>query len=201
MNDTIRRVKPAAVTSEHRVQLFDTRESLADSVAAFLHEGFAAGERLFVVAKLHNVDRIAPALGRRGCDVAAATADRRIVVLDAAVTLAQISVDGQPKAHLFDRVIGARVRELSAGASVRAYGEMVDLLAEQEGYEAALKIEEMCNGLTEQCSLRLLCGYSSAHFAPATHESILRRICHAHTSARAEADDALGEWLLSGACP
>src|SRR2546427_6739926 len=45
------KVVRGGLTSEHIVQFFDTRESLADSVAAFLAEGCRQGERLILLAR------------------------------------------------------------------------------------------------------------------------------------------------------
>jgi hypothetical protein len=186
-----------AVSSEHVVQLFDTPESLGDAVGSFFHDGLAEGGRLLLVAKRENARRIGTALRARGWEPDAAVADGRMVVLDAVSTLAELGGSRWLSRHLFDDLIGGRVRQLCDGSPLRIYGELVELLAEQGEPEAALQLEEFWNGLSEECSFKLLCGYSSAHFASPNTESILQRICRAHTASRSTLDDTLGDWLLT----
>ena len=187
------------VSSEHIVQIFDTTESLADTVSAFLHDGYRRGDHVLVVAKPKNWAAVSDRLEERACPVAAAIAAGRLVVLDAATTLAKFMRHGLPDAHLFSSVIGDLVHRLNAetGAGLTIYLEVVELLAEEGNFRGAQRIETLWNELGERCSFRLLCGYSAAHFVSPGADAALREICDSHSRVQANAADPLATWLLA----
>jgi hypothetical protein len=186
-------------TSEHAVQLFDMLETLSDAISTFLAAGYAKGDNLLVVAKPRHWAAISARLESRGCSVHTAIERGKLVVLDAAATLGQIERGGFPDRRLFDCVLGAAVRRLASTASLRIYGEMVEVLAEKGDLGAALFLEELWNELATDHSFNLVCGYSSAHFAAPATEEALRRICRGHTRINKQSDDPLGAWLLATA--
>src|SRR3954469_9773779 len=191
----------SAVPFDHTGQFFDTDESRAYHVAAFLAEGYAAGQPLLVVARPIHWALVVEHLEARRVAVREAIATGRIVVKDAADTLRQISRDGVPDARLFAAAVGDFVIELASrtGARVRAYGEMVDLLAQRGDLAEAIALEELWNALGERTAMSLLCGYSSAHFlAGGTHRALLE-ICKAHTHVQGHVHDPLASWVLTAA--
>src|SRR5215510_53898 len=102
----------SATRSEHIVQFFDSRESLADSVAAFLAEGCRQGERLLVVANPRNWLAIASAL-KTGAHPLSDGTESSLTVVDADSALSQFMRHGLPDSLLFHRTIGALVRKLA----------------------------------------------------------------------------------------
>ena len=188
----------AARSAEHIVQLFDTIDSLANVVSAFLNEGWEAGDHLLVAAKPAHWSRTADRLERRGCPVAQAIRSGRLSVLDAATTLARITRFGAVDRQLFVEHIGGLVGRLVAEASgsVRIYGEMVELLAEEGDLRAAQQLEQLWNELGERQPYLLLCGYSAAHFADPQALPALHAICGAHTRVQTNTSDLLGNWLV-----
>ena len=183
--------------SEHIVQFFDTDESRVRNVAAFLAAGYAAGDTLIIVARPVIWAAMIEQLEAKGVPVHTAVGSGRLVVKDAAATLQTLSSGGSLDAALFDQVIGRAVRTLSARGRVRAYGEMVDLLAQRGELGEAIKLEGLWNGLLEQRPIFLMCGYSAAHFVSAgTHRALLD-ICQAHSNVQSDDHDALGNWLLN----
>jgi hypothetical protein len=186
------------VKSDHVVQLFDTPESVGETVAAFLRDGLARGETLLVVARGINLQAITTALLREGARVAQLRETGRLTMLEAVPVLRQLLVDGMPDEERFERVVGDLVRHLAAdGAGVRIYGEMVDVLAEQLEFGAATRLEELWNDLATRTPLTLLCGYASAHFAPANAADRLREVCACHTRVVQGHADLLGSWILA----
>jgi hypothetical protein len=191
-------VMPGPAPSEHLLQLFDEPESRAESVAAFLYEGWRSGAPLLVVARPANLALIQRRLEQLGCTVAATTGDGRLIVLDAATTLATFMRNGWPDAGRFDQHVGDVVARLAAlGPHPWIYGEMVDILAEQANLEAAHELEMLWNQLCAQHSFALLCGYASGHFGDPRAAEALHRICHAHTGVQSTSGDILGAWLLN----
>lgn len=185
--------------TEHVVQLFDTPDSLANVVSAFLNEGWRAGDSLLVVAKPSHWTRVSDRLERRGCPVNQVIRDGGLTVMDAATTLAQVSRYGASDRALFLDKIGGLVGRLvseSSSGRVRIYGEMVELLAEEGDLRGAQVLEGLWNELGERQPLTLLCGYSAAHFAASDTMPALHAICAAHSRVQKNTSDLLGNWLV-----
>ena len=194
------RVVPGPAASEHMVQFFDSDESRVECVAGFVAEGYRAGEPTIVVLRPVNRAMVFEQLEAQGIPVQRAIDDGMIVVLNAVDTLRQISRNGSPDATAFETVVARPLAALALrGGRVRAYGEMVDLLAQRGELADAIRLEALWNDLGERTPLVLLCGYSAAHFvATATHRA-LREICAAHSGVRCHAQDPLATWLLNTA--
>lgn len=194
------RVIRGAIASEHIVQFFDSDESRAECVAQFLADGYRLGEPALVVAKPSNWSGVVEQLKALGIPIEDAIADGRVVVKDATDTLRRVSRNGVPDADAFQAIVGKAVEGLARrGPRVRAYGEMVDMLAQRGELPEALKLEHLWNRLGERVPFVLLCGYAAAHFvATATHRA-LREICGAHTGVHRHAQDPLATWLLNSA--
>lgn len=185
--------------SEHIVQFFDSDESRADSIARFLTEGFRNGEAAIVVARPLTWTGTIERLEAFKVPVQKTLADGRLVVKDAADTLQRISRLGSPDPHLFELAIARPLEALPQGRRVRAYGEMVDLLAQRNDFNDAIVLEELWNTLADRVPMFLLCGYSAAHFvSTGTHRAMLD-ICRTHTQVHQHAQDPLANWLLSAA--
>ena len=182
--------------SEHHVQLFDEPDSRVEGVANFLHRGWLSGGPLLVVARPLNWALIQARLQSKGCPVATILAEGRLVALDAATTLASFLEDS-PNPALFHTHVGTTVRRLSKRGRLHAYGEMVDILAEQALLKTAYELEMLWNQLAARESFTLLCGYASAHFGDPRDAEALHRICCAHTDAHADGSDLLGTFLLN----
>ena len=187
------------MVSEHSVHLFDDPASRVDTAATFLYEGFCRGDALLAAIQQGHWAMTSAELQLRGCPVAELVAAGRLIVLDAEATLAMLMINGAPDRERFDANVGAVVRRLcSAATGLTAYGEMVDILAADGNFIAAEHLEELWNDLSTQCSFRLLCGYSSAHFGDPRTTHHLERICSRHTeSAAAAPTDLLASWLLA----
>ena len=196
-NSTVR----GGVSSDHAVQFFDTDESRAHRVAAFLAEGYAAGESLVVVARPVNWAAMIEPLERLGVPVRVAASTGRLVVKDADDTLRRLMRNGSPDKGLFKEVVAHQVASLAltTGHRVRAYGEMVDLLAQRGEFSDAVALENLWNNLSDRVPIFLLCGYSAAHFVSSTTHRALREICRCHSDVHRHSQDPLAAWVLTAA--
>lgn len=182
---------------EHIVQLFDTLESLGETVGNFVAEGLAADEIVLVVARPEAWTTVAARLDRDAADVQGAVSRRQLVVLDAQATLSKFNGQSWPDRVRFDAVIGGLVRELVGRGRLRIYGEMVDVLAAEGQFQAAVALEDLWNDLAKTIPFSLFCGYSAVNFGSERNRKALRLICRCHSATRVNDDDDLAAWLLS----
>ncbi|HSS01030.1 MAG TPA: ATP-binding protein [Kofleriaceae bacterium] len=151
----------------HSVQFYDTDEFLYQRVAEHLAAGLTAGEPVAVIAAPGHRRGIAQQLEAGGIDLEAMVADGRAAVLDAQETLTELMSGDLPDRERFRaRVVGilAATGAGAAGAPVRIYGEMVDVLWRSGRRAAALRLEELWSELAEVYRFSLLCGYASDGF-------------------------------------
>ena len=181
----------------HRLHLFDSAETLGKTVASFLLDGYHAGDHLLIVAKPRHRDAVFAALRRAGCFPADTDVPQCLVALDAADVLRQITRNGAIDAALFRKTVSPLVETLARTGRLRIYGEVVELLAEEEDIAGALALEQLWNDLATEVPFTLMCGYSSNHFLGNVGRRALKHVCQAHTRSLATEEDRVGSYLLA----
>jgi signal transduction histidine kinase len=166
----------------HVVQFYDDSGVLVSDVADFVEAGLAEGLPVIAIVDDHRRGALEGELKRRGVD-AALVEDGRIVLADARDTLAAFMDGGMPDGCRFQTLLGGMIDASLAASrhtSVRLYGEMVDLLWKDGNPEAAIRLEELWNGLAASRSFSLLCAYEMSNFRRETDSDAFRRICGQH---------------------
>jgi hypothetical protein len=174
----------------HAVRFYESKASLCRTVADFLGEGFALGEPALVIATPEHRDALLAELRSRHFDVDKVQAAGDLIVLDARTVLATFMVDGMPDASLFKTHVPAAIDRLCRGrkaCTIRAYGEMVDVLWQDGRTAAAIRLEMLWNQLATTHDFSLLCGYAIGSFYK---DAGMREICDQHSHVIA-ADSAL----------
>jgi hypothetical protein len=180
----------------HLVQLFDAPRSLADAVSHFLIDGRTSGNHLLVIARASHWQLIRAYLERRGVPVD--DPSEQLTVIDARKIRTRLLHRGVLDPTRMHDIIGDLIGQLATQpGGLRVYGEIVELFAEEGDFEQALVLEEYCNHLLGKHGFTLLCGYSAAHFADASHSGHLQRVCACHTAVRSQPSDTLGSWLTA----
>jgi hypothetical protein len=176
----------------HAVRFYDSAESLCRIVAGFLAEGLHAHQPALVIATPDHRAGIAAALCDRDVDVDALQASGDLLLLDAEETLEMFMVDGMPDTKRFDAT-GTRVIERACrgrkDCTIRAYGEMVDVLWKNGQSVAAVRLEMLWNKLAATRDFSLLCGYAMGNFYKGSQQ---QEICAQHTHLVSE-DGSLGQ--------
>src|SRR5205085_6697196 len=72
-------------------------------------------------------------------------------------------------------------REAADGHQVRAFGEMVSLLASGSNHMAAIALENLWHELAETYPFSLFCAYAMSDFGSSDHTIPFDRICAHHT--------------------
>ena len=92
-----------AGTHTHTVQFYGEDGFLIDELARYIGTAVVAGDATIVIATEAHRDALALRLQSSGIDIAKATDQGRYIALDAAETLEEFMVDGQPDATLLFR--------------------------------------------------------------------------------------------------
>jgi len=181
--------------SEHFVQLYEDDAILLKSLSGFVAAGLRNGETTMVTATKSHRDSLQQLLDRQGIDLNGARARGFYIPLDAADTLERLTVDGEPDERLFSEVIGEPIARLTgSGRPLRIFGEMVALLWEQVGSDAAIRLEELWNELAEAHPFCLYCAYPMSAFSGERAGAPLVHVCKAHSRViPAEANPAKSE--------
>jgi hypothetical protein len=133
----------APAPRDHLVQLYTSEPSLVGTLARFVEHGFRLDHGIVAITTAARWSAVAARLSAAGIDVAAAQSRGQLAVLDAADTLARLLVDGAPDRDATRRAIVPAIQAARAAGytTVRAYGEMVDLLSRRGDLAAALRLE------------------------------------------------------------
>jgi hypothetical protein len=176
----------------HAVQVYAELDELAESVAAYLATGFAAGEPAVVIATPDHQETFVRFLAGAGWDAEVLSEAGLLLTLDAEETLALLFDDGTLSAAAFERVLGGlidRTTERFPERRIRAFGEMVDLLTARGQPDTAAELEELWNALTKTRRFSLLCSYRLDVFDRGSQQ-LLPAVCSAHTHVRPAYDMA-----------
>lgn len=177
---------------QHAVQFYGDSTELLKTVETFLTEGLTIGQPAIVIATPEHRIAIERALEEHLVDVAASKRLGDLVMLDAEETLATFMVDNAPVGSLFRRSLGDIIEQTVRGreqTTVRAYGEMVDVLWKEGKTEAAVRVEILWNNLAETHAFSLLCGYAIGNFYKQTDP--YRKVCALHTHVHAHDEKGL----------
>src|SRR5687767_14804177 len=163
---------------DHFVQLYQELDVLTEAVARYIDTGLARGEAAIVIATpAHRAEFVARIAGAQ-----AAIAEGRFHVLDAEDTLARFMANGMPQWQPFREAIGGLIAELRLRyPTVRAYGEMVDVLWQRGEREAAIRLEEYWNDLGRLQTFSLFCAYRMDALDRDQYGGALESVCKVHS--------------------
>jgi hypothetical protein len=182
-----------ASPAEHAVQVYTELDELAVSVGSFLDAGLRAGAPAVVIATPEHWEAFRAEIERRGPSVDDLRARGLLTCLDADETLALFMEDDVPVAERFEEAVGGVLDEVASrfpAQTVRAFGEMVDLLLQRGNQDAAIALEDLWNRLLETRSCALLCAYELDLFDLDAQTSVLPEIVRTHSHPRPVADPA-----------
>lgn len=167
--------------ADHFVQFYEGDSHLVNSVAEWLTHGLKYGETCIVAATPWHTDAIERLARAFGTNIDSAWHDGSYIPLGAQETLDKFMIDGMPDEKLFDEVIGTTVRTAAKRGPVRVFGEMVAVLVDGGNPAAALRLEELWDGLRQQVAFPLFCAYPLAQMAPRGRDGFMAEVCHGHS--------------------
>lgn len=173
----------------HAVRFYEDAHSLCRIVSGFVAEGLALGQPALIIATPRHLEGIVQSLTAATLDVEALKAKGDLLLLDAHQTLATFMVNSLPDSDFFKATAGSALEKLAHGRSgtIRAYGEMVDVLWKDGKNDAAIKLEMLWNRLANTHDFALLCGYAMGSFYKSAS---VETICRHHTHLVSETGEA-----------
>ena len=163
---------------EHFVQLYQDPNLLGEAVARYIGAGLERGEAAIIIATSAHRATFLESIPNGE----AAMREGKLNVLDAERTLARFMANGMPQWLPFREAIGGLIAELRLRhPTVRAYGEMVDVLWQRGEREAALRLEQYWNELGQLQTFSLFCAYHMDPLDSAAYGGPLESVCKAHT--------------------
>jgi hypothetical protein len=164
----------------HAVRFYEDDKSLCRIVSGFIAEGLALDQPALIVAAQPHIDGIVENLVDAAIDVERLKRTGDLILLDARQTLTTFMANGQPDPDLFKASATAVLAQLARGRTntIRAYGEMVDVLWRDGMTAAAIKLEMLWNRLANSHDFSLLCGYAMGNFYK---DATIDEVCRHHT--------------------
>ena len=169
---------------DHAVQFYRDDEALVETLAAFVRHGLSASQPLIVIATEAHRTALLQRLEREGLATAAFSRRGMLLMIDARETLATFMRDGMPDAERFRAAMApllARVAADGKASTVRAFGEMVNLLWQDGNAAAAICLEVLWNSLAREHRFTLLCAYALGNFRVDVQGFDIGDVCHVHT--------------------
>jgi len=179
---TTKQVLSRARNGHHLVHVYQDDEALAEIICHYITDQLDPSEAIVIIATQAHTQAIRSRLLNQGIDVAQMESCGQLSILDASELLARFMVNGKPDEVLFTEIMkGILGRLLAVHRSVRAYGEMVDLLWQDQQKEAAVLLEQYWNTLLKKYSFSLLCAYQLDNLDAANYSGAIECVCKTHT--------------------
>lgn len=187
-------------SGHHMVQVYRDQSFLSEAVSYFAGEGLLRGEAVIVIATPEHAESFIESLTRLGFDVEKIIQRHQLCFMDAKATLDTFMKQGMPEWRTFQDVLGSRIREAQLSyPSVRAYGEMVNILWQNGEREAAIRLEDFWNKLAQHQNFSLLCAYFLDPLDVEAYDGSLDCICKSHSHLIPSENYALLEAAVSAA--
>lgn len=167
---------------QHVVQFYENDAYLIAKLAEYLVAGFERGETGLVIATPEHRQALTRTLNEQGHKPESLELKGKLILLDARETLDRLMRDDFPDEDLFlDVIPGILENSGSPHHPVRAYGEMVALLWAEGKENAAVRLEELWEGILGGESNSLLCAYPIRGMSGSSNLRPFRDICARHT--------------------
>ena len=168
--------------NDHFVQVYKDEAFLLEAVAEYAGTGLRRGEGVVIIATPSHRAAFVQQLEDSGVAAEEARQRGQLLLLDADETLARFTPGGMPEWQSFRALIGDLIARLRLEyPTVRAYGEMVDLLWQRGEREAAIRLEEFWNDLAGLQTFSLLCAYYMDNLDQAAYSGPLDCVCRVHS--------------------
>ncbi len=177
----------ADVAPCHKVQFYSDDASFLDGFAHFIGDALKRGDAAIVIATEAHQASLLRKLQTQGLDVSAAKERSAYISVDVAEALSTFMVDDWPDPDRFLDVVGGLVSVAVKGGKgehprVAACGECAPVLLGQGKANAAIRLEQLWDGVARTYDADILCGYSISSFRGEEGNQLIQKICAEHSA-------------------
>jgi CheY-like chemotaxis protein len=171
----------------HEVLFYSDDTALLERVTHFIAVALEGGGAAIVLATRSHRESLLQRLKAGGVDTDGALQQGTYISLDATDTLSAMMVNGLPDPVRFFERIGGFIEAAARAATsekprIVMFGEAVALLQAEGKADAAIRFEQLGNGLPEAPKVDILCAYSLSSFHGEKDEHVFQSICAEHSA-------------------
>ena len=167
---------------DHVLQIYENDEVFLNALAGFVGDGINSGDSCIIIATDIHLEALEKKLENYGVHVRLLAADNRYIPLNAKEMLSRFMVNGWPDETLFMHTVSEILKEARSTnhRRIRAFGEMVAILWEEDNNGATVHLEHLWNKFCQQDAFCLFCAYPKSAFTEDINNS-MDHICNAHS--------------------
>ena len=174
--------KQADITRGHEVVFYSDDAALVVGFGHFVEGALNAGKSVIVVSTESHRTSLLERLHKRGVDILPAVEQGRYFAMDVTDIVSAFMANDLPDPvrlpEIVDDLIATAARATQGQPSrVAVCGETASILWAQGKADAAIQVEQLCNRLTKQHGMDILCGFSLSSFFREEDKQIFQRIC------------------------
>lgn len=167
---------------DHLVQFYRHDSHLADVVSNFAAPALMNNEGVIIIATKEHLDRFERNLQGHYLNTSFMKLTKQLVLLDAHEMLGQFMQYGLPDSGKFMSTVGQLIKDMKGQyPSIKAYGEMVNVLWGTGNLEGTLELERLWNELQKDFGFSLLCAYSLESLSEEKNGLAFSEICQCHS--------------------
>ena len=175
------------IDRHHEASFYSDEHHLLHGLTQFIGAALKIGNAAILVATESHRDSLLPRLQAYGLDVAAAIQQGRYITLDAADTVSTFMANDLPDPARFMEAAGNVMKaagEAAKGEHPRVVicGECVPPLWTLGNGDAAIRLEQLWNTVTNTYDVDVLCAYPLGGFQGIKYRDMFQRICAEHSA-------------------
>jgi hypothetical protein len=171
-----------APLGRHFAQFHRDRDTLVDSVFAFVEAGLRRGNSVLAIAAPAQVERLFERLAASKLHPKSLANSGQLAVLHTDRILEQFVADGQAEWAEFRSVLAPVLSRLQPfGRGLRVYSELAGTLWESGNTEAAVRLEDFWNALGSAYPLSLYCGFTIDTHSETSYVGPLEELGRTHS--------------------
>lgn len=169
--------------AQHIGLLYRNDEQMIVSACCYIVEGLRRGEAVIVVATRSHWSAMVGRLAMESSiDLVDAVMHGQLRNMDADIVLSSLLDDGMPDPHRFEEGAGSLIeRARKRFGGVRVFAQLAGILWQEGNRAAAVRLEELWNGLARRLPFALLCPYQTDIGGTDGYNSLLKCVCSAHS--------------------
>lgn len=166
----------------HFVQIYQDGETLVEAVSHFVIDQLQPTEAIVIIATESHREAIESSLVNQGVALEDAINRGQFNFIEADSLLDSFMTGGVFDADKAETILRQIIDKVRQGyVTIRAFGEMVDILWQRDDKENAKALEKLWNKLLKEYPVSLLCAYRMDNLHPASYPHDIECLCGSHT--------------------